>query len=362
MSPTGSNRPPVDGHWLPLDADPGPPVAGVTEEELLTGIFARLPQLTDQPGVLIGPGDDAAVLKVSGALVTSTDAMVHTRDWRRAWSTPQDVGAKLVVQNLADIAAMGARPTGLLLSLVAPSDLPLAWVWRFTEGAADAARSAGVPVLGGDLSSAAERERGSAAGDLMVSATSFGEQTTGAAVTRSGAEPGSDVAVSGGLGRSGAGWWLLESAGRTPAEVTVAQEGWSAHQRALVDYHRRPDPDLGQGVVAARSGAQALIDLSDGLVRDLGRIARASGVRLDLDRDVLAGFAELLQPAVPPAVAWDSVTGGGEEHVLAGVFRPGTTPSGWTVIGRAREIDAPGLARVELDGVAAPEGGWDHFG
>src|SRR5690606_33509962 len=184
--------------------------------------YAALP--TD--GVLVGPGDDTGLLAVGrGAVLATTDTMVRDRDWRDDWSTAQDVGIKVVTQNLADLAAMGGRGTGLLVALVAPVSLPLAWARGLSEGIAHAAGLARVPVLGGDLSSTA--------GDtVMVAVTALGElgEGIGVPVLRSGARPGDVLAVSGPLGRSGAGLALLE-AGRL--------EGRDALERAVLDHHRR---------------------------------------------------------------------------------------------------------------------------
>jgi len=228
-------------------------LADIGEDELLTMIFPLLP---GGPGVLVGPGDDTALLSTpGGSVLATTDAMVRGRDWLDEWSTGADVGAKTVAQNIADIAAMGGVPSGLLVTLIADPGTSQAWVRDFTEGLARAARAAGVPVVGGDLSSAPE-------GVLVVSVTALGECEGRQPVCRSGARVGDVLAVCGSLGHSAAGLLLLQrgEAGRAPE---------------LVNYHRRPRPPYEQGPAAARAGATAMLDISDGLGRDAGRIARA---------------------------------------------------------------------------------------
>lgn len=319
------------------------------EEGLLGAVLGAYADLPDD-GVEVGPGDDTALLAVrSGAVLATTDTMVRGRDWLDEWSTPQDVGVKVVTQNLADLAAMGGRGTGLLVALAAPASLPVVWARGLSEGIALAAGRAAVPVLGGDLSSSS--------GDaVMVAVTALGELGDGVTrpVLRSGARVGDVVAVSGPLGRSGAGLALL---GRGRLQPREEQE------RRLLDHHRRPLTDLAQGVVAGRAGATAMIDVSDGLVRDGDRVARASDVALDLDEDALHDLAAALVPAVPAAEALHHVLTGGEEHELLATFptRAGV-PDGWTVLGDVVAADGgPGVRRRgELLDPRA--GGWDHFG
>ena len=267
-----NERPDVEGLTL----------ADIGEDELLSTIFPLLP---GGPRVLIGPGDDTALLGMtSGSVLATTDAMVRGRDWLDTWSSGADVGAKVVAQNLADIAAMGGVPTGLLVTLIADPRTSLAWVRDFTAGLARAARSARVPVVGGDLSSAPE-------GVLVVSATALGECEGRAPVLRSGAHVGDVLAVSGSLGHSAAGLLLL-------------QRGEADRAPELADYHRRPRPPYEQGPAASRAGATAMLDISDGLGRDAGRLARASGVGVNLDEVSLAEDVALLQQVVSEDDAW----------------------------------------------------------
>ena len=313
-----------------------PTLADVGEQGLLSVIFPLLP---GGPGVLLGPGDDTALLSVpGGAVLATTDAMVRGRDWRDEWSTGADVGVKTVAQNIADIAAMGGVPTGLLVTLIADPATPVAWVRDFTAGLAQAAGEAGAPVLGGDLSSAP-------GGVLVVSVTALGDCEGRDPVCRSGARAGDVVAVCGSLGRSAAGLHLLErgDGGRAPE---------------LVDYHLRPRPPYRQGPVAARAGATAMLDISDGLGRDAGRLARASGVAIALDEMLLRDDVAALEPALGHQDAWRSVTEGGEEHSLLACFpAEAALPDGWRKIG-----DVLAGSGVLLRGLPVGGGGWDHFG
>lgn len=313
-----------------------PTLADVGEDGLLSVIFPLLP---GGPGVLIGPGDDTALLSTpGGSVLATTDAMVRGRDWLDEWSTGADVGVKTVAQNIADIAAMGGVPSGLLVTLIADPRTSLAWVRDFTAGLAQAAREAGVPVLGGDLSSAPE-------GVLVVSVTALGECEGREPVRRSGAQVGDVLALCGSLGHSAAGLLLL-------------QRGQSGLAPELASYHRRPRPPHEQGPVAARAGATAMLDVSDGLGRDAGRIARASGVRIEIDEALLRDDVAALKHVVSQDEAWRCVTEGGEEHSLLACFPSGARlPEGWRPIGKV--VAGSG---VLLRGRLVVRGGWDHFG
>ena len=357
VSSTGG---PPDPAGSPVDRGDhdGPRLRDVGEDGLLRRVF---PFFETGPAELLGPGDDAAVVAApSGSVVVTTDTLVRDLDWRDAWSSAADVGVKAVTQNVADVAAMGAVPRGLLVTLVADPDLPVAWAVDMARALADAAREHGCSVLGGDLSSAP-------AGVVVLTVTALGDLEGRAPVRRSGARPGDVVGVVGSLGLSAAGLHLLESG------VTSAD----GHTHAAVvsealTKHRSPRAPVAEGAVAARARASAMIDLSDGLLRDAGRVALASRVRIDLDRVGLAPDVARVSPVLGPEEALECVLRGGEEHSLLATFPgTGTVPPGWRVIG---EVTAPtndlaeeegtggGSPLVTLDGEALPTGGWDHFG
>lgn len=318
-------------------------LADVGEDGLLAAIFPVLPAAAS---TLIGPGDDTAVVRApDGRVVVTTDVLVEGRDFRRDWSSPQDVGWKAAAQNLADVAAMGAVPTALVVGLVAPGELPVGWAVGLAEGLAAGCAGTGAGVVGGDLSSGPV---------VMVSVTALGDLQGRSAVLRSGARPGDVVAVAGRLGCSAAGLALLQ-AGQQDAAA------------GLVDAHRRPHPPYAAGPAAAQAGATAMLDVSDGLVRDLGRLARASGVTVDLDWNQLAGaFAGPLAPALDalglPDNGWGPwVLGGGEDHPLAATFPAGVAlPAGFEPVGEVLPR-IEGRAPVLLDGAEPDVQGWDHF-
>jgi thiamine-monophosphate kinase len=279
-------------------------------------------------------------------VVATTDLLVEGRHFRRDWSGPFDIGAKAAAENLADVAAMGASPTALLVGFATPGDLAVAWAEDLVRGLAEECARGGAHVVGGDVSGA---------DSVMLAITALGDLAGREPVTRAGARPGDQLAVAGQLGRSAAGLALLE-AGRAEPSSWPAEAG---DLTGLVASHRRPRPPYRCGPEAADLGATSMIDISDGLVADLGHVAEASGVQIDIETGRLPG-----DPALRPAAAllgadwlrW--VLTGGEDHALAATFPPGTSlPGHWSVIGTVR----PGHG-VTLDSRPAKgRNGWDHF-
>ena len=313
-------------------------LAEVSEGELLAEIF---PFFGGGPVLPVGPGDDAAVLATGARTVATTDSMVRGRDWLDEWSTPTDVAAKLLTQNLADVAAMGATATAVLVSLVADPRTSTQWAVDFAHALGEGAAQAGrVVVAGGDLSSAPP-------GVLVVSMTALGDLDGREPVLRSGARPGDVVAVCGTLGRSAAGLVLLEGGADPRTEPRGIRAQCLAH-------HLRPTAPLPAGPQAAESGVTAMIDLSDGLLRDGHRVAHASGVRLALSPAGLHEDVAALEQAVGDA-ALDCVLAGGEEHSLLATFG-GDVPDGWRTIGVVEAGEG-----LTLDGVPQQPRGWDHF-
>lgn len=332
-----------DAAVTPGDGGRAPVVADVSEDDLLARIFPHLPA---GDRTLLGPGDDAAVLGApDGRFVVSTDVLVEDRHFRLGWSSGEDVGWRAAMQNLADVAAMGARPTALVVSLVAPGDLPVAWVEGLARGLGEACRTVGAGVVGGDLSGG---------GAVVVAVTVHGDLGGREPVLRSGARPGDVLALAGTVGRSAAGLALLD-AGRPEAGPDA------------VRVYRRPQPPLAAGPEAARAGATAMLDVSDGLLRDAARIAAASRVVLDLDdpRSALADDLAALRGAAAALgadpVAW--ALGGGEDHGLLASFPPGAVPAGFRVVGRVRAPDAGAPAGTVLVAGRPPHAvpGWEHF-
>jgi thiamine-monophosphate kinase len=318
------------------------------------GLIAAIAELLPpHPALLLGAGDDAAVVSAPDRrVVATTDLLVDGRHFRRDWSGPGDVGVKAAAQNLADVAAMGAAPTALLVGIATPGDLPVAWALDFVRGLVAEAERAGASVAGGDITSS---------DTLMLAVTALGDLAGLAPVTRHGARPGDLVAVTGPLGWSAAGLALLAAgiAGTGAAAGEVADGEIAADLAELVTAHRRPQPPYPAGPAAARLGATAMLDISDGLVQDLGHVAAASDVCIDIDTAALPVSAALRTAAGMLAVDWlDWVLAGGEDHALAATFRPGTAlPAGWSRIGAVRSGSG-----VLVDSAPRPGlGGWDHF-
>jgi thiamine-monophosphate kinase len=330
--------------------DPGT-VAALGEFGLIAALSAWLPP---DERALVGIGDDAAVLAApDGRVVATTDFLLEGRHFRRDWSTARDVGHKAAARSLADVAAMGAVPTALLVALAVPGELPVSWARDLAAGLAAECARAGASVVGGDTARAPS---------VLIAVTGLGDLAGRAPVRRSGAAPGDVVAVAGPLGQAAAGLALL-SAGLTAEPLVAAQ--------------LRPAPPYDAGPEAADLGATAMIDVSDGLLADLGHVADASGVLIDISSDRLRPGEALLAAAravagarrqfgrtsigSPPtptdqALRWE--LSGGEDHCFAATFPPGVRlPSRWMAIGTARE----GLG-VVVDGQPwAGEAGWDHF-
>ena len=237
------------------------------------------------PLTSVGIGDDAAVVGApSGSVVAAVDLLIEGRHFRRDWSAAYDVGVKAAARSLADIAAMGAVSTALLVALAAPGTLPARWATDLADGLAAEAARAGAGIVGGDTARA---------DFVILSVTALGDLAGRRPVLRSGARPGDLVAVAGPLGRSAAGLALLQ-AGRGTARGRRIRRGPLAD---LVAAHQRPAPPYDAGPEAALLGATAMIDVSDGLLADLGHVAAASGVQVDVDSSRLAVGGALLEAA-----------------------------------------------------------------
>jgi thiamine-monophosphate kinase len=311
----------------------GPTLAEVGEFGLIDALRPLFPQGDD---VILGPGDDAAVLAVPSAqVVASTDLLIEGRHFRRDWSAARDIGRKAAAQNLADVMAMGGTATGLLVGFGAPPELPLSWALELAEGLTEESGVVGASVLGGDVTRA----------DQIVIALTVLGQCDQAPVRRDGARPGDRVALAGRIGWAAAGLAVLGRGFGSP--------------RVVVEAHRRPEPPYAEGPRAAELGATAMIDVSDGLLADLGHIARASRVAIDVRTDAF-DVAEPLR-AVGAAIGVDPlgfVLTGGDDHPLAASYPADVElPATWTVIGSVFEGEG-----VTVDGAEYEGGlGHDHF-
>ena len=312
----------------------GPTVRQVGEFAVIDRLITGRPR---SAGVGVGPGDDAAVVDAPDSrVVVSTDMLVEGRHFRLDWSNPHHVGRKAIAQNAADIEAMGARPTAFVVGFGAPGTTSAAQVAELGDGLWAEASALGVGIVGGDLVACPQ---------WVVSVTALGDLGGREPVLRSGARAGSVVAVAGELGYSAAGFALWRN-GIDDFE----------HLRSR---HLVPQPPYGQGWAAAAAGASAMTDVSDGLVADLGHLATASGVTIDLDGRALRTDVEEVTPAAQAAGVdpWALVLGGGEDHALVACF-PDAPPPGWRVIGSVRD----GAGEVLLDGAAwSGSAGWQSF-
>lgn len=286
--------------------------------------------------VLVGPGDDAAVLRIrNGHVVVSTDLMVEGRHFRRDWVSAEDVGHRAAAQNLSDINAMGGTAHSLTIGLAAPPDLPAQWALDFARGFAAECAEVGACVVGGDLTRADE---------IVIAVTVIGACTQ-APVVRSGASAGDVLALTGRQGWAAGGLAVLARGFRSP--------------RALVEAYRRPLPPLAAGRIAAEAGATAMIDVSDGLLSEAGHLAAASGVAIDVRTHAF----ELAEPliAVGSALGVDPlqfVLGGGDDHALLATFPSrAQLPDGWQVIGSVSEGSGVTVDGAEHEGPT----GWKHF-
>ena len=309
-------------------------VGGLGEFGLIRRVTAGR---TPGPGTLLGPGDDAAVVAApDGRVVACTDVLVEGVHFRLDWSTPHQVGRKAVAASLADVAAMGAVATALVVGLGCPARTPVSTVDGLTAGMWEEVGRLGADIVGGDV---VTTER------VVLSLTALGDLQGRLPVTRAGARPGNVLAVCGRLGWSAAGLAVLGRGFRSPA--------------AVVGAHRVPEPPYGAGPQAARAGATAMIDTSDGLLADAGHVAEASGVGIDVSSAALTVPQRLVD--VGSALGVDPlhwVLTGGEDHALAATFPSDVAlPQGWVAIGTVRKGTGVLVDGRPYDG----PGGWDHF-
>ncbi|MGI9824013.1 thiamine-phosphate kinase [Agromyces sp. Marseille-Q5079] len=328
----------------PQPSAPRPVAATIGEIGEIAALRRILPRLDSGTAALLGPGDDAALVAASdGRFVVTTDLLVHGPDFRLAWSTPFELGWKAAATNLTDVAAMGARPTALVVAIAAPPSSPA----TLLEGIADGLREAlaalapGAGVVGGDLS---------ASDVLTIAVTAFGDLEGRAPVLRSGARVGDVIAHAGARGDAARGLALLfdeatDAAGEPDAALAAALR---ERHPDLIRAQLAPAPPVWAGVVAATAGATSMLDVSDGLARDARRVAEASAVAFDFSSQALGGEAETVRLALA----------GGEDHGMLATFPDGARiPVPFEPIGRV--VD--GAGRILLDGRDVGADGWDPY-
>lgn len=297
------------------------------------------------PEVVIGPGDDAAVVAAGGGqLVLTTDALVEGTHFLRSLSTPRDLGYKAIVVSVSDIAAMAASPRFALCALTLSDAVEAGWVMELFGGMREACDEHAVWLVGGNLAGGQE---------VTIAITVTGEVVSGGAVSRSGAGVGDRLVVTGELGAASAGLRIAGSGAPPTGEAELA----------AVRKLERPTARVGEASVLARNGATAMIDLSDGLALDLSRVCAAGGV---------GARVEIAAVPVAPAATREDALGGGEDYELLAALPDEES------VGRARDelrgvfgvslteigrIIEEGLVAVGSDGRERPleTKGWDHF-
>ncbi|MGH3458368.1 thiamine-phosphate kinase [Aeromicrobium sp.] len=286
------------------------------------GEFALIDLVRERAGsnrqTLIGPGDDAAQVQTrDGTFFVSSDLLIEGRHFRRDWSSAVEVGRKAAAANLSDINAMGGVATALTVALGLPAQLPASWVLDLAEGFEAECKLVGAHVVGGDVT---------AADQVVIAVTAMGDAAH--PVRRDGAAPGDVVAFAGVLGLAGAGFAALSRGFRSP--------------KTAVDAHRTPHPPYAAGPQAADAGATSMIDVSDGLLADVGHVARASAVVIDLETDAFR-IPEAVG-TVADALGTDPIRfmlTGGDDYALVATFSPATAvPDGWTTIGSVRDVQS----------------------
>jgi thiamine-monophosphate kinase len=309
----------------------------LNEFEIIRRISALLPPAP--PEVLVPMGDDCAVLKIGDSMWAAASDMLVSGHHFKDWATPEDVGYKAVTVNASDVAGMGGTPRFVLASGGAPDPET---ALRCSQGILEACEEFGVYPLGGDTTRADA---------LTVDVAILGELAT-QPVLRSGASPGDFLAVTGELGASAAGLLALE-------------RGMKGQER-LIRRCLRPEPRLEAGHIAARLGATAMIDLSDGLASDVSRVCERSGAGCIVDLDLLPieddtrELAESLERDPETLAAT-----GGEDYELL-ICAPGPVLDALakgveiplTLIGEITESDVVFMRRGDpVEGLT----GWNHF-
>jgi len=316
------------------------------EFDLIDAIRTRVNIARDD--VALSVGDDAALTRVAPGqqLVACVDTLVADVHFPRD-TAPEDLGWKSLAVNLSDLAAMGAVPAWALLALTLP-DADARFVERFAKGFAELARAHDVALIGGDTTQ----------GPLSVTVTALGTVPTGEALTRAGARAGDAVFVTGTLGDAAGALRLLRDPGKG-----------AAHAEILFAHLNRPRPRIAVGL-ALRGIANACIDVSDGLLADLGHVCVASGVGAELEGEVLP-LSSALTAVFDAATCRELALAGGDDYELCFTVpadrtsdvAPALAQAGCDATRIGRVVAGSGVRVLDAHGneLATPQAGWEHF-
>jgi thiamine-monophosphate kinase len=333
-------------------------VADIGEFGLIDRIQKILPEI-DRKDLILGIGDDTAVIQINEhrSLLITCDIQVEDQHFRLKNISPYQLGRRAMAVNLSDIAAMGGQPTYALVSLGFPGSFPLSDFDELFRGMKDELALFSAHIIGGNLSNISK--------ELIIDITLLGEVSPDHILTRSGARPGDRIFVTGNLGESGAGFYILDKYGKN----------YHREFHNLVQKHLQPVPQIEIGQRISRSGfATAMIDVSDGIASDLNHICTRSGVG-----------AEIYQERIPLPDGIDKVTyfSGksalylalqcGEDYELLFTMKPDTpdaiihlisseTGIAITEIGKILTIES-GYKLIDLQNrrVLIQPKGWNHF-
>ena len=312
-------------------------VGKLGENALIRRLEALLP--AEPRWVRVGRGlDDVAVLESArGLLLLTCDTQVEGRHFRRDWITPRALGRRAAAVNLSDIAAMGGRPMAAVVALQMPGTLPVRFYDELMRGLGEELDGHGVPIVGGNLARARH---------LSIDVTLLGTIAGKHVVRRSGARPGDRVLVTGAPGEAAAGLSILRGGKPRRGETT------------LVRRFLQPIPRVREGQSLAAGGATSMIDLSDGLARDLLRVCDASGVGVEIDASALPTSGALRRAARRLGVHVEEwILSGGESYELLCTAPPRAVP------GLQRRLSTLGVALTDIGGIhPARHGRWLRHG
>jgi thiamine-monophosphate kinase len=333
-------------------------VSDIGEFGLIDALRSVLPTaVVAGPCLRIGIGDDAAVWTPAAgeSLVVTTDSLIEGVHFRLDWTDWESLGWKSLAVNLSDIAAMGAAPRLVVLSLGLRGDERVADLQAFYRGLGELALSSGALMAGGDIVAAPRA--------LTIHVTAIGETRGLAVLSRNGAQPGDLIGVSGTIGAAAAGLRLLQLPATDPRrQATTADR--------LIAAHLRPEPRMALGATLLKRGATAAMDLSDGLLGDLPKILAASGVGAIVDANALPVAAAVR--VLFPDRWFDLATRGGEDYELL-FTAPRAAFDEIIVAGNAVNTTITAIGEItaetqllmrNLDGTvqAVTAGAFDHFG